>query len=48
MRHVFCISFRVITHMAQLVLDLEGLRANVEYGNGPRIGIIYLGHFKQC
>ena len=34
--------------MAQLVLDLEGLRANVEYGNGPRIGIIYLGHFKQC
>lgn len=48
LQHIFCVSFRVITHMAQLSFDLEGLCWKMEYGNGPGKGMIYLGYFEQC
>ena len=52
--HILCniafiyISFRGISHIAQLSLALEGLYWNVEYGNGPRKGMLYVGYFEQC
>lgn len=43
-----CISFGDITHVAQLSPNLEVLCGNVEYGNGPRKGMINLRSFEQC